>query len=361
MALKPIDEAHALQIQAGTLGRRKGHDFENALTKQINVFVCPYSVPEAAANCHIFVGVPSRYLIDYVCQREGLSKLVKVSALSTGALATDEGGKHLLSHEGIDIRRCKSDLLLILHLEKGAALTVGVSIKQCDTKSPTNAQLFCSTASAFAKMLRDNGIPVSDATEVALKQFCGEVGHTPADNEATATGRTIDPRRFFWEELPDTVRIELADVLKNQHNTIFRLLLEKAYSEDTFPPKYVVHKTKRASSDGRTEVAIYSFDELIALSALYRGFETREYRVRKGSYRDPEGVTHLAPRFGIVQMQRLGNKQNATQLQFNLEAGYFYSLAKHLEQMATNSGGKQGRHCVADARSDGTEVSTEPE
>tara|TARA_R100000808_G_scaffold23266_1_gene51440 strand:- start:49 stop:249 length:201 start_codon:yes stop_codon:yes gene_type:complete len=33
---------------------------------------------------------------------------------------------------------------------------------------------------------------------------------------------------------------------------------------------------------------------------------------------------HEAPRFGIIQMQRGGQKQHPTQLQFNLEAGYFY-------------------------------------
>ena len=189
MALKPLDEAHALQIQAGTLGRRRGHDFEDALTKQINEFGCPYSVPEATSNNHVFDGDASRHLINYICQKEGLQKLVKVSALSTGALATDEEGKHLLSHEGIDIRRCKSDMLLTLHPEKGVPITVGISMKQCNTKTPTNAQLFCSTASAFAKMLRDNAIPLSNAAEVALKQFCGEAGYAPSDSEAIARGR----------------------------------------------------------------------------------------------------------------------------------------------------------------------------
>ena len=50
------------------------------------------------------------------------------------------------------------------------------------------------------------------------------------------------------------------------------------------------------------------------------------YSVRKGQYRDPEGAEHEAPRFGIVQMQRGGQKQHPTQLQFNLKAGYFYCI-----------------------------------
>ena len=47
--------------------------------------------------------------------------------------------------------------------------------------------------------------------------------------------------------------------------------------------------------------------------------------VRKGRFKgDPH--EHLAPRFGIVQFQPLGNTQNRNQLQFNLEANYFNKL-----------------------------------
>jgi hypothetical protein len=67
-------------------------------------------------------------------------------------------------------------------------------------------------------------------------------------------------------------------------------------------------------------------EELIAQSRTYQGFATRPYSVRKGSYPDPPGVQHLAPRFGVVQMQRGGQAQHPTQLQFNLEAGYFYKI-----------------------------------
>ena len=71
---------------------------------------------------------------------------------------------------------------------------------------------------------------------------------------------------------------------------------------------------------------MYTIDELILRSARYQGFTTRAYSVHKGSHKDPPGVKHLAPRFGIVQMQRGGQKQHPEQLQFNLEAGYFYKL-----------------------------------
>ena len=74
------------------------------------------------------------------------------------------------------------------------------------------------------------------------------------------------------------------------------------------------------------EVAIYTIDELIQKSRSYNLFSTEPYRINKGSFRDPDGVVHLAPRFGIFQMQRAGNKQHPTQLQFNLKSGYFYVI-----------------------------------
>ena len=36
MALNPIDELHAAQIQAGILGRKAGHAFEDAIAAEIN-------------------------------------------------------------------------------------------------------------------------------------------------------------------------------------------------------------------------------------------------------------------------------------------------------------------------------------
>lgn len=109
-------------------------------------------------------------------------------------------------------------------------------------------------------------------------------------------------------------------------DAISRLLLQKAYIDDPFVPEYLIHKTKKAPSWSATEVAIYSIDELVALSRSYQGFTTKPYTIRKGSYKDPPGVSHLAPRFGIIQMQRGGQAQHPEQLQFNLEAGYFYKM-----------------------------------
>lgn len=217
MALTPKDEAHAKQIQAGILGRRRGHEFEDELTEKINQLASPRSIPMEEKKEHLFTGEPWNHLIDYVCRNERITKLMKVTALSTGSLATSEHGKHLLLHEGVDIKRCKSDVLLVLHGEGKDAVTVGLSVKQCNTKSPTNAQVFCSTSAAFAKLLRTNGIPVSSQAEVALKRFCGEIDHTPSDDAAIAKNRKVDPRRYFWEELGDEQRHELALLFNENH------------------------------------------------------------------------------------------------------------------------------------------------
>jgi hypothetical protein len=67
-------------------------------------------------------------------------------------------------------------------------------------------------------------------------------------------------------------------------------------------------------------------DQFLRLSKRFSTFAYNLYRVKKGSHKEPEGILHQAPRFGVVQMQRGGQKQHPTQLQFNLKAGYFYDL-----------------------------------
>ena len=96
--------------------------------------------------------------------------------------------------------------------------------------------------------------------------------------------------------------------------------------EDPFIPEYILHKTKASPSWNQTEVAIYTIDEIVSLSRKYQVFSKRSYSVNKGRHKDPKGVTHETPRFGIIQMQRGGQKQHPEQLQFNLEAGYFYKI-----------------------------------
>jgi predicted transcriptional regulator len=205
-------------------------------------------------------------------------------------------------------------------------LTIGVSTKQCNNNMPTNAQLYFTTARGFSKLLLDNNITVSEAAVRALRQFCGDEGFRPSDDTRLSGKRLTDPRRYFWEEIDAVGRLEWEKLFSSHQDAISRLLFQKAYINDPFVPDYLVHKTRSAASWNETEIAIYSIQELVTLSRAYQGFATREYSVRKGRHKDPAGVTHLAPRFGVIQMQRGGQKQHPEQLQFNLAAGYFYRL-----------------------------------
>ena len=242
-------------------------------------------------------------------------------------MATSEEGKRWLSVNGAHVSRCKSDIVLALSTDDGRDLTVGVSTKQCNNTKPTNAQLYFTTAIGFCNLLRKNEIGVSETALRALRQFCGDDGYRPSDSNLLK-GRVTDPRRFFWEkEILPAGRAEWEKILATHQEDVSRLLLQKAYLDDRFAPDFLLHKTTKAKSWSLTEVAIYSIEELVSLSRTKCGFCTKPYSVKKGSYKDPKGVEHLAPRFGIIQMQRGGQRQHPQQLQFNLEAGYFYKLS----------------------------------
>lgn len=155
-----------------------------------------------------------------------------------------------------------------------------------------------------------------------MKQFCGDVGFRPLD-DGDSSGRVYTPDRYFWEEINSVGRKEWENLFTEHQDEVTRLLLQKGYSDDPFPPEIIFHKTRK-TTPGNEEIAIFLMDEFISLSRAYEGFCFNHYRVKKGSHKEPEGVDHLAPRFGVVQMQRGGQKQHPTQLQFNLKAGYFY-------------------------------------
>jgi len=297
MALTPVDDVHALQIQAGIFGRRAGHSFEDRIAQAINEFPYPCYIPDVAEG-HVLRGDPAGLCLSYIGSREGFREIAAASAISTGALATSEEGKTWLSINGADVCRCKSDIVVTLTGDRHGSRTIGVSTKQCNSATPTNAQLYFTTARGFANLLGSNGIAVSNAAVQALRQFCGDTGFRPLDDPQILAGRVVDPRRFFWEETNANGRRQWERLLADRQDDVSRLLLQKAYINDPFAPEYLLHKTKRADSWYRTEVALYSIDELIALSHAYQGFSTKPYSVRKGSYKDPHGVTHLAPRFG---------------------------------------------------------------
>ena len=111
MALEPVDEAHALQIQAGVLGRHSGHRFEDAITATINALPFPIVVPVRAPG-HVGKGDPALILLARIGEHLGLTKIEAAHALSTGALATSEEGKRWLSINGISLSRCKSDIVV---------------------------------------------------------------------------------------------------------------------------------------------------------------------------------------------------------------------------------------------------------
>lgn len=332
MALTPNDEIHALQIQAGVLGRKAGHAFEDKITEEINALSYPLGVCDIQTS-HISTGDPALLILNYIASHLGATKITAARALSTGALATSEEGKKWLEHNGVPIRRCKSDLLLTLATDRTSENTFGISTKQCNNKTPTNAQLYFTTARGFSKLLAENGMPVSEAAIEAMRQFCGDQGFRPLDQPEVLENRKSDPRRFFWEEINPAGREEWVTLFQTKQDEITRLLLQKAYLDDPFTPDFLLHKTKLASSWSSTEVAIYSIDELISHSRKHSGYSAKLYSVRKGSYRDPAGFTHEAPRFGIVQMQRGGQAQHPEQLQFNLEAGYFYKIEQNRPQV----------------------------
>ena len=312
MALTPNDSKHALQIQAGILGRNTGHNFEVDLATQINKLPVPISQKPSPKN--LITGMPELSIAKKALVFLQWDKCDKIEAVALGTLATANEGKQWLSIHGVIVKACKSDILLTLY--KGKQIeTVGVSVKQCNNKEPTNAQLYFTTAKAFCNLLINNGIPVSNRAIDALRQFCGDDGFRPLDNPTILKHRKSDPRRFFWEEIDLKGRIELEQIFTKYQNKITGLLLQKAYLNDPFTPQILIHKTKSITPP---EYALYTIDELVSLSKKYAGFEKRKY-TRKG-------VQHDAPRFGIVQMQRGGQKQHPTQLQFNLQAKYFYKI-----------------------------------
>lgn len=349
MALTPIDPQHALQIEAGITGRKTGHKFEDELAIGVNALVCPMRPLKIAGNIHI--GNPAANLVHYVAADLGIEVVRSVAAVSTGALATSEEGKKWLEINGQTVTRSKSDLVLTFGIEKDRSFTVGISTKQCNNKTPTNAQLYFTTAIGFAALLKRGGIQVSELGLLALRQFCGDSGYSPADSIDKIALRKSDPRRYFWEEIDVTGRQQIERVLTDEQDKVTRLLLQQAYADDKIQPDYLLHKTKYSDSFQKTEVAIYSIDELIERSRKYQGFATRSYSVRKGTYKDPKGVTHLAPRFGIVQMQRGGQKQHPTQLQFNLEAGYFYKLRDFREEEPPSHASPNSQLIAAERRS----------
>ena len=93
MALNPVDERHALQIQAGTLGRHAGHRFEDTITAEINAFPYPFVVSSASAQ-HVFQGDPATLLLNYIGIREHISTISRATAFPPGLSLRRRKARH---------------------------------------------------------------------------------------------------------------------------------------------------------------------------------------------------------------------------------------------------------------------------
>lgn len=321
MAQKTIDPTLNHQIDAGASGRKKGHSYESVLASKLNVLKMPFKKIHTNIG-YVEKGKPEIILLNKILNYLKWESCSCIKAYSTGRLATAEDGEKEVSIDGVAIKECKSDVIIKLVAEDGSSSIIGVSVKQCDNKTPTNAQVYISTATAFYNMVTSSGFALSNNALMAMRQFCGDDGFRPCD-DGGYSDRISNPERFFWEEINAVGKSEWEELFKKHQDEITRLLLQKGYKDDPFPPEIILHKTRKAISD-EEEIAIFSMDEFVDLSHQFSSFDIRKYRVTKGKYREPKGIEHVAPRFGIIQMQRGGQKQHPTQLQFNLKAGYFY-------------------------------------
>ena len=325
MALKARNSAHKQQIEAGTKGRKRGHKFEELLTKAINECDINKIDYTATATGHLYRGNPAVLLLSYIARSYSI-EIIKVHAWWLGGLATSGDGDVIIDEHGNPITKCKSDVVIEITHKEGVFRT-GISVKTCSKKTPTNDQMYFTTASAFCKLLEDNGVAVSSAAKEGLSQFCGDAGYRPLDKMSSdaLTERKSDPRRYYWEELSAQAQTDWAEIFQKYQDHISQLLFQKAYKSDPYPPDFLFHQTVKYDSFDECPVALFTICEIVKLSREHCGYVLTPYKIRKGTYKnDPN--EHLAPRFGFIQFQRGGQKQHPTQLQFNLKAGYFNHL-----------------------------------
>ncbi|MFZ4434573.1 MAG: hypothetical protein ACOYOQ_15380 [Microthrixaceae bacterium] len=326
MAQEPIDESHAAQILAGTVGRDYGHSFEEHLASELRLLGTQPFRPQGRYR-HLTEGWPGVEVLAFIAHSRALSTIEQVDAWWVGGLATGAGGIRVIPGLDVAVPRSKSDVIIRIVHSVGTEEYLGVGVKTCNAAKPTNAQLYFTTASAFSALMRDHDLPLGTEGETALKMFCGDPGLRPVDQGAVDK-RLADPDRWFWEELPSQGRAELENLFTDRQDDVTRVLLSYAYIDDPLPPTYILHQRFRASDESQVPMAIYSVDQFVEYSSAHGGFSTREYTVNKGRYKNDPGI-HLAPRFGFVQMQRGGQAQHPTQLQFNLKAGYFGHAPDH--------------------------------
>lgn len=321
MALIPNNQVHANQINAGITGRKKGHKFENLLTQELNrLTTIDYNIVK---DKHLYIGNPALILMAFIEKKFNL-KIKNYKAYWLGGLATSGTGDEVYTENGEKVKKSKSDVLVELNLRDGTQKIIGVSVKTCSKKTPTNDQMFFTTANAFCNLLERNSIIVTEDARKGMQMFCGDIGFRPIDllDKSQLAKRLSDKNRFYWEEIPQKAFADWGYIFTYHQNEITRILFQKAYSDDPFYPEILLHQTVQYNDLNNCSIAIYTMDEIINCSHSYSGFTYSKYRIKKGSNKnDPN--EHLAPRFGFIQFQRGGQKQHPTQLQFNLKSGYF--------------------------------------
>ena len=87
MALTPKNSKHALQILAGTTGRKKGHEFEFDLAELVNS--AGNKIDSLNQVTGVFNGNPSLGLIKKCLNVCGWDSYDKIEAIPLGALATE--------------------------------------------------------------------------------------------------------------------------------------------------------------------------------------------------------------------------------------------------------------------------------
>ncbi len=336
MALKPESAGHLCQIEAGTKGRLKGHKFEEIVTNELNQM--DYTADNLLIECNkpnIYRGNPAIALIKHISKDKG-KRICGAKAYWLGGLATAGAGAVILNENREKITGSKSDILINVGYSDGRNEKIGVSVKACSN----NAQLALTTASAFCEMLRDSGIYVSEDAETGLKMFCGESGYrpmdgyTPEDTKNIPCERMARPERWYWEELSDAVKKEWETILTVQQIKITMMLLQCArnYKTDSYKPDYILHECRHHAEIDDCEAAVMSVKELAKYSQLFDAFGVKEQVIRKGRYKGIDNAVHQYPHFGFIQFQPIGNRQNFSELQFNLKAKYYNTFQKLLEK-----------------------------
>lgn len=339
MALRAENKQHGKQIEAGRRGRLQGHHFEEELTDELNRLDL-----ESIDSCislnssNVYKGNPAAALIEHISMDKE-KKIDRLKAYWLGGLATSGEGDEIKNEAGEIITGSKSDVVIDVTYSDGKKESIGISVKSCSN----NAQVALTTTTKFCDMLRSNGIDVSAEAEVGMKMFCGENGYSPQDGYMPEDDSNIPipryarPERWYWEELSTSAQEEWEKIFTTYQDLITILILQqaRAYKTDSFKPMYIVHECSTHNNILDCEVAIMSMNEIAEYSRWYDSFGIKQQPIYKGRYKGIDLAIHKYPHFGFIQFQPIGNKQNFSELQFNLKAKY-YKLFDELKKKNEN-------------------------